>query len=148
MFAREHKSTNYSEMAKINIYSTILRYNYNIMKASLSLSRIFEKHLNQPITDLNTLMTRQVMRTAVNTQIKITMFFRVGRYSIINDMRDSVVVPLFVKSSSRMDGVEYNCVAGEGRVCGSPVTCHATAKIKVKMKLYVVILHKSNTSCQ
>lgn len=59
------------------------------------------------------------MRAAVNTQMKITMFFRVGRYVIIDEIRDPTAasVTLCVSSSSLMmdddDDVEFNCVAGE-----------------------------------
>lgn len=95
------------------------------------------------LPDLITLKTRHVMRAAVNTQMKITMFFRVGRCVMMDEIRDPTVayVTLFVSSSSLMmdddDDVEFNCVAGEDRVCGSPLTRQRTATIKVNARLYV-----------
>lgn len=88
------------------------------------------------------------MRAAVNTQTKITMFFRVGRCVIRDEMRDPTAasVTLFVSSSSLMmdddddDDVELNCVAGEERVCGSPLTRQRAAIIKVKARLYVTMV--------
>lgn len=56
--------------------------------------------LRQPAY-LTTLMTRHVMRAAVNTQMKITMFFRVGRYVIRDEIRDPTAasVALLVSES-------------------------------------------------
>lgn len=100
------------------------------------------------LPDLTTLMTRHVMRTAVNTQMKITMFFRVGRCVIRDEIRDPTAasVTLCVSSSSLMidddddDDVEFNCVAGEERVCGSPLTRQRAAIMKVKARLYVIMM--------
>lgn len=47
---------------------------------------------------------------------------------------------LFDKSPPWGVGVEFNCVAGEGTVCGSPITFHAAAITKVNIKLYETIL--------
>lgn len=91
-------------------------------------------------------MTRTVMRTAVSTQMKITMFFRVGRCVMRDEIRDPTAasVTLLVSPSSLMmdeddedddDDVELNCVAGEGRVCGSPLTRQRAAITKVKIRL-------------
>lgn len=103
------------------------------------------------LPDLTTLMTRHVMRTAVNTQMKITTFFRVGRCVIRDEIRDPTAasVTLLVSSSSLMmdDDVEFTCVAGEERVCGSPLTRQRAATIKVKTRLYVTMVLKwENTS--
>lgn len=99
---------------------------------------------------LTTLMTRHVMRAAVSTQMKITMFFRVGRCAIRGEIRDPTVasVTLFVTSSSLMmdedddedDDVEFNCVAGEDRVCGTQLTRHRAAIIKVKARLCATMI--------
>lgn len=98
------------------------------------------------LPDLITLMTRHVMRAAVNTQMKITMFFRVGRYVIMDEILDPTAasVPLFVSSSSPVtdDDVEFNCVAGEGRVCGKPLTRQRAAIIKVKARLYATMVQE------
>lgn len=84
-------------------------------------------------------MTRHVMRAAVNTQMKMTLFFRVGRYVIRDEIRDPTAasVALFVGPPSlMMDGdVGFNCVAGEERVCGSPLTRQRAAIRKVKARL-------------
>ncbi len=95
------------------------------------------------------------MRAAVNTQMKITMFFRVGRCVIRDEMRDPTAasVTLFVGSSPLMmeeeededddDDVELNCVAGEERVCGTPLTGQRRAAIiKVKARLYVSMVQE------
>lgn len=78
------------------------------------------------------------MRTAVSTQMKITIFFRVGRCVIIVEIRDPTVasVTLFVRPSSLVmdDDVEFKCVAGEVRVCGSPLTRQRAAIIKVSAR--------------
>lgn len=97
------------------------------------------------LPDLTTLMTRHVMRAAVNTQMKITMFFRVGRCVIRVEIRDPTAasVTLCVSSSSLMmdDDVEFKCVVeGEERVRGSPLTLQTTAIIKVKTRLYVTMM--------
>lgn len=81
------------------------------------------------------------MRAAVNTQMKITMFFRVGRCVIRDEIRDPTAasVTLFASSSSLLmddDDVEFNCVAGEEIVCGSPLTRQRATIIKVKARLY------------
>lgn len=47
---------------------------------------------------------------------------------------------LFDKSPPWWVGVEFNCVAGEDTVCGSPITFHAAAITKVNIKLYETIL--------
>lgn len=82
------------------------------------------------------------MRTAVNTQIKNTVLFSVGRCVKIDDFRDSVVVlvPFLDRSSSWMDNVELKCVAGEGSVCGSHTTSQTTAMMNERTKLYATIL--------
>lgn len=85
-------------------------------------------------------MTRHVMRTAVNTQMKITMFFRVGRCVIRDEIRDPTAasVTLFVSSSPPlMDGdVELTCVAGEIEiVCGSPLTRHRATITQARISL-------------
>ena len=91
-------------------------------------------------------MTRTVMRTAVSTQMKITMFFRVGRCVMRDEIRDPTAasVTLLVSPSSLMmdeddddddDDVELNCVAGEGRVCGTALTRQRAATTKVKTRL-------------
>lgn len=85
-------------------------------------------------TYLNTLMTKHVMRTAVNTQTNITIFFRVGRCVNIDDIRDSVVVFVPLDTYSAWMDVELSCVAGEDTVCGSQITSQATATINVKTK--------------
>lgn len=81
------------------------------------------------------------MRAAVNTQMKITMFFRVGRYVIRDEMRDPTAasVTLPVTSSPPLmdddgDDVELNCVAGEDRVCGSPLTSHKAARTQTNAR--------------
>lgn len=81
------------------------------------------------------------MRAAVNTQTKITMFFRVGRCVIRDETRDGrAASEPFVASASPPttdeDDVEFNCVAGEERVRGSPLTRQRAAMIKVKASLY------------
>lgn len=90
------------------------------------------------LPDLTTLMTRHVMRAAVSTQMKITMFFRVGRCVIRDEIRDptAVSVTLCVSSSWLMmeDEVEFNCVADE-IVSGSPLTRQRVAAMKVKTRL-------------
>ncbi len=81
------------------------------------------------------------MRAAVSTQMKITMFFRVGRCVISEEMRDPTAasVTLFFSSSSPLmmddDDVELNCVAREERVCGSPLTRQRATIMKVKARL-------------
>ena len=84
------------------------------------------------------------MRAAVSTQMKMTMFFRVGRCVIRDEIRDPTAasVTLCVSSSSLLmmdeDDVEFNLsVAGEAGVCGSPLTPPRAAIIKVKIRLYV-----------
>lgn len=101
---------------------------------------------------LITLMTRHVMRAAVNTQMNITMFFRVGRCVIRYEILDPTAasVTLFVSSSSlstdedddddEEEDVEFNCVAGEERVCGSALTLHRAAMTKVKARLDVTMM--------
>lgn len=96
------------------------------------------------LPDLTTLMTRHVMSAAVNTQMKMTMFFRVGRCVISDEIRDptaaSVTLCVTCPSSLMMDDdddVEFNGVAGEDRVCGSPPTRQRAATIKVKTRLHV-----------
>lgn len=85
------------------------------------------------------------MRAAVSTQMKITMFFRVGRCVIRGEIRDPTAasVTLCVSSSSLTmddddeedeDDVEFMCVAGEEGVCGSPLTLQRAAMIKVKTR--------------
>lgn len=84
------------------------------------------------------------MRAAVNTQMKMTMFFRVGRCVIRDEIRDPTAasVTLFVSSSSLMidDDVEFNCVAG--KVSGTPPTRQRAAMTKVKTRLYVTMVLK------
>lgn len=88
---------------------------------------------------LTTLMTKHMMRTAVNTQMKITMFFSVGRCVFGDEIRDPTAasVTLFVSSPPLlMDGdVEFNCVADEEIVCGSPLTRQRATIIQVKTRL-------------
>lgn len=90
------------------------------------------------LPDLTTLMTRHVMRAAVSTQMKMTMFFRVGRCVITDEIRDPTAasVTLCVSSSWLMmeDDVEFNCVADE-IVSGSPLTRQRAAAMKVKTRL-------------
>lgn len=94
-------------------------------------------------TYLITLMTRHVMRAAVNTQMKMTMLFRVGRCVIRGEIRDPTAesVPLYSTSSwlKMDDDVEFNCVADEG-FSGSPLTRQKAAAIKVRATLYVSIM--------
>lgn len=61
-----------------------------------------------------------------------------------DEIRDPTAasVTLLVSPSSLMmdeddedDDVELNCVAGEGRVCGSPLTRQRAAITKVKIRL-------------
>lgn len=97
------------------------------------------------LPDLTTLMTRHVMRAAVSTQMKMTMFFRVGRCVIRDEIRDPTAasVTLCVSSSWLMmdDDVEFDCVlAAEERVCGSQLTRQRAAIIKVKARLYVTMV--------
>lgn len=103
------------------------------------------------LPDLTTLMTRHVMRAAVNTQMKITMFCSVGRCVIMDEILDPTAasVPLIVSSSSPLmddddddddDDVEFNCVAGEEIVCGSQLTRQRARIIKVKARLYVAMV--------
>lgn len=96
------------------------------------------------LPDLTTLMTRHVMRAAVSTQMKITMFFRVGRCVIRDEIRDPTAasVTLFACSSWLMteDDVELKCVAGGEGVCGTPWTRQRAAIIKVKARLYVTMM--------
>lgn len=97
---------------------------------------------------LNTLMTRHVMRAAVSTQTKITMFFRVGRCVIRDEILDpvSASVTLFPSSSSgRMEEVEFKCVAGEERVCSSPLTRQTAAIMKLRTRLCVDMMVELNT---
>uniref|UniRef100_A0A0E9XBP0 Uncharacterized protein n=1 Tax=Anguilla anguilla TaxID=7936 RepID=A0A0E9XBP0_ANGAN len=81
-------------------------------------------------------MTKHVMRKTVNTKMKITMFFKVGRSLASEEMReptlDVCAVLLFKWSSSLTTEVEFNCVWGEGIICGSPSVFQATAKTKIK----------------
>lgn len=99
---------------------------------------------------LTTLMTRHVMRTAVRTQMAITTFFSIGRCVISDEMRDPNVasVTLLVRPSSLMldDVVEFNRVAGEERVCGSPLTRHRAVIIKVKARLDVTMVLKCQSA--
>lgn len=89
-------------------------------------------------------MTRHVMRAAVNTQMKMTMFFRVGRCVIKGEILDPTVasVTLCVISFSPLmddDDVVFKCVAAEG-VCGTPLTRQRAAIRKVKTRLYVTMV--------
>lgn len=87
------------------------------------------------------------MRAAVSTQMKITMFFRVGRCVIRDEIRDPTAasVSLILLSSSWLmmgddeDDVEFMCVADEG-VSGSPLTRQRAAAIKVKARLCIIIM--------
>ena len=94
-------------------------------------------------TYLITLMTRHVMRAAVNTQMKMTMLFRVGRCVIRGEIRDPTAASVALYSSSSWlkmdDDVEFNCVAGEG-FSGSPLTRQRTVAIKVRARLDVNIM--------
>lgn len=97
--------------------------------------------------------TRHVMRTAVSTQIKMTMFFRVGRYVMSDETWDPTAasVALFVSPPpllKAVDGeVELSCVAGEARVCGSPPTRQrATTIIHAKAGLNVTMVPKFHNS--
>lgn len=98
------------------------------------------------LPDLTTLMTRHVMRAAVNTKMKITMFFRVGRCVIRDEIRDPSVTlcvsssPLTTDDEDDDDDVEFNCVAGDEGVCGSPLTLQRAAMRKVKTRLYATMV--------
>lgn len=89
-------------------------------------------------------MTRTVMRVAVSTQTKITIFFSVGRCVMSVEIRDPTAdsVTLPDSPSSVTDGdVELTCVAGEDRVCGSPPPrCHRDATRKVKAAWWNVLM--------
>lgn len=104
------------------------------------------------LPDLITLMTRHVMRAAVSTQTKMTMFFRVGRCVMMDEIRDPTAasVTFLVSSSSLMIGedgdVEFNCVAGEERVCGTPLTRQRAAMTKVKTRLNATMVMKSENT--
>lgn len=86
------------------------------------------------------------MRAAVNTQMKITMFFRVGRCVIRDEIRNPTAasVTLFVSSSPPLmdDDVEFNCVAGEEIVCGSPLTRQRATIIQAKARLCEIMVLK------
>jgi len=89
--------------------------------------------------------TKHVMRTAVTTQMRITMIFKLGRCVSRDDIRDSVVAveeSIFDRSSIvDVVVVEFKCVAlCAGRVCGSPAVRHTTAHITVKMMLLDIIM--------
>lgn len=86
------------------------------------------------------------MRAAVNTQMKITMFFSVGRCVIIDEIRVPTAesVMLFESPSSLMrddgdDDVELTCDAVEETLCGMELTRQRTAIRKVNVKLYVAM---------
>lgn len=91
---------------------------------------------------LMTLMTRHVMRAAVSTQMKMTIFFRVGRCAIRGERRNptsaSVEFPLRCSTLSVDDGededVEFMCVVDEG-VNGSPLTLQRAAARRVNARL-------------
>lgn len=89
-------------------------------------------------------MTRTVMRVAVSTQTKITIFFSVGRCVMSVEIRDPTAdsVTLPGSPSSVTDGdVELTCVAGEDRVCGSPPPSrHRDATRKVKAAWWNVLM--------
>lgn len=103
------------------------------------------------------LTTKHVMRTAVTTQMRITMIFKLGRCVSRDDIRDSVVAveeSIFERSSivDVVVVVEFKCVAlCAGRVCGSPAVRHTTAHITVKMMLLDIIMiimtEKLNDAC-
>lgn len=89
-------------------------------------------------------MTSTVMRVAVSTQTKITIFFSVGRCVMSVEIRDPTAdsVTLPGSPSSVRDGdVELTCVAGEDRVCGSPAPSrHRDATRKVKAARWNVLM--------
>lgn len=89
-------------------------------------------------------MTRTVMRAAVSTQTKITIFFSVGRCVMSVEIRDPTAdsVMLAGSPSSVTDGdVELTWVAGEDRVCGSPPPSrHRDATRKVKAAWWNVLM--------
>lgn len=91
------------------------------------------------------------MRAAVNTQMKITMFFRVGRCVIRDEIRDPSVTlcvssfPLTTDDEDDEDDVEFNCVAGDEGVCGSPLTLQRAAMRKVKTRLYATMVAAAET---
>lgn len=96
-------------------------------------------------------MTRHVMRTAVSTQIKMTMFFRVGRYVMSDETWDPTAASVALCVSPPLlkvvDGeVEFRCVAGEARVCGSPPTRQRATIIHVKAGLNVTMVPKFQNS--
>lgn len=88
-------------------------------------------------------MTRTVMRVAVSTQTKITIFFSVGRCVMSVEIRDPTAdsVTLPGSPSSVTDGDVELCVAGEDRVCGSPPPSrHRDATRKVKAAWWNVLM--------
>lgn len=109
----------------------------DLTRAILNIVRLVIER-NRPAY-LTTLMTRHVMRAAVSTQMKMTMFFRVGRCVIRDEIRDPTAasVTLFLSPSSLMTGgdVELKCVAGEDRVRGSPLTRQRATTSKVNARL-------------
>lgn len=79
--------------------------------------------------------------------MKITMFFRVGRYVIRDEIRDPTAasVALLVSESWLMtddDDVEFKCVADEGVSSSSPLTPQRAAAMKVKARLCATIVLK------
>lgn len=95
-------------------------------------------------------MTRHVMRTAVSTQMKMTMFFRVGRYVMSDEIWDPTAASVALSVGPPLlmvDGaVEFSCVAGEARVCGSPLTRQRATIINVKAGLNVTMVPKFQNS--
>lgn len=94
---------------------------------------------------LTTLMTRHTMRTAVSAHTTMTAFFRVGRCVMRDEIRDPTVasVTFCARSSSptTADGVvEFKCVEGDERVCGSAVTRQRNAIANVNTRLYVPMM--------
>lgn len=85
------------------------------------------------------------MRTAVSAHTTMTAFFRVGRCVMKDEIRDPTVasVTFFARSSSptTADGVvEFKCVEGDERVCGSAVTRQRNAIANVNTRLYVPMM--------
>lgn len=80
--------------------------------------------------DLYIFMTRHVISKTVITQMEIEIALMIGRSLKMVEMRDptDASVVLCNEYSSGGDNVEFSCVAEDGRVRGSPLTCCAITK--------------------
>lgn len=116
----------------------------------ISFASLTTSESNSQSAYLTILATRHVMRAAVNTRMKITMFFRAGRCVMMDEIREPAAASVTLRpasSSPRMDGgVEFKCVAGDGRVCGSPLARQraATTQVRTRPRVNMVLRWKDN----